>query len=75
MGTFEEPKGGPLDIGEEYCEITILGGEEYWVTGENIHPWLARYLRIADIDLWEGGRTFANLTDVSNILEFRFPLC
>ena len=27
MGTFEEP----LDIGEEYSEITILGGE-------NIHP-------------------------------------
>ena len=38
MGTFEEQKGGPLDIGEEYSEITILGGEEYWVTGENIHP-------------------------------------
>ena len=35
MGTFEEPKGGPLDIGEEYWEITILGGERYWVAGEN----------------------------------------
>ena len=35
----------------------------------------SRNLRIADIDLWEGGRTFANLTDASNILEFRFPLC
>ena len=29
MGTFEEPKGGPLDIGEEYWEITILDGERY----------------------------------------------
>ena len=38
MGTFEEPKGGPLDIGEEYPEITILGWEEYWVTMENIYP-------------------------------------
>ena len=39
MGTFEEPKGGPLDIGEEYWEITILGRERYWDTGENIHSW------------------------------------
>ena len=39
MGTFQEPKGGPLDIGEEYWENTILGGESYWDTGENIHPW------------------------------------
>ena len=23
MGTFEEPKGGPLDSGEEYSNITI----------------------------------------------------
>ena len=37
MGTFKEPKGGPLDIGEEYWEITILGGERYWDKGENIH--------------------------------------
>ena len=33
MGTFEESKGGPLDIGEEYWEITILGGERYWDNG------------------------------------------
>ena len=39
MGTFEEPKGGPLYIWEEYWEITILGGERYWDNGENIHPW------------------------------------
>ena len=38
MGTFEEPKGGPLDIGEEYWEITILGGEKYWVTGRIYIP-------------------------------------
>ena len=37
MGTFEEPNGGPLDIGEEYWEITILGGERYWDSGEKIH--------------------------------------
>ena len=47
MGTFEEPKGGPLDIGEEYWEITILGGERYWDTGENIHPWCWPSVNIA----------------------------
>ena len=33
MGTFEEPKRGPLEIREEYSNITILGWEKYWVTG------------------------------------------
>ena len=47
MGTFEEPKGGPLDVGEEYWEITILGRERYWDNGENIHPWVGQlYLNV-----------------------------
>ena len=38
MGTFEEPKGEPLDIGEEQWEITILDGEKYWEAGRLYIP-------------------------------------
>ena len=32
-GYFEEPKGGPMDIREEYSKITISGWEKYWPPG------------------------------------------
>ena len=31
MDIFEEEKGGPLDIREEYLNITILGRKKYLV--------------------------------------------
>ena len=58
MGTFEESKGGPLDIREEYWEITILGRERYWDNGENIHP--CSYLKwIECLSSWKQIQSFA----------------
>ena len=70
MGTFEEPKGGPLDIGEEYLEITILGWEEYWVTGENIHPcwWVSGCANLIYNDLAESFALNQGLSNRNNIL-------